>query len=561
MSSATATASSADERDDAPALAEPQSPAAPQADTTPAGLPRSMAGRHNPWLIAIIVSIATFMETLDTAIANVALRYIAGDLAVSLDESTWVLTSYLVSNAVVLPISGWLANIFGRKRFYMACVALFTLSSLACGFAPNLATLIVCRVLQGIGGGGLAPSEQSILADSFKPSQRGAAFALYGIAVVFAPAVGPVLGGYICDHYTWHWIFLINVPVGICSLVLVHLMLTEPPTETAERKARAKRGIKVDYIGFGLIALGLGCLQVALDRGERNDWFQSDFIIGFTVVSVVALILLVPWELSRSQPIVNLRLYGNSGFVSGSILMFVLGFILFGTTQLLPQMVQELFGYTATDAGMVIAPGGFAVMLMMPVVGWLVGHWQARYIVAIGLLIEFFALWRLSTYSLNVSYAELVWVRVFQAAGIAFLFIPITNAAYTGIAANQTNDASALVNLMRNLGGAFGISLSSAAILERSQFHNAHLTENASPTNPFYQQALDQIATTLSHRGISPVAAQDAAVQQIGTIITNQSQILSYLEVFRGMAWFALLALPLVFLLKKPKPGEVHQGE
>ena len=525
-----------------------------------AELPRSVAGGRNPWLIAIVVSIATFMEVLDTSIANVALRYIGGDLAVSLDESTWVLTSYLVSNAIVLPISGWLANVFGRKRFYMACVALFTLSSLACGFAPNLATLVFFRILQGIGGGGLAPSEQSMLADTFKPSQRGAAFAIYGIAVVFAPAIGPVLGGYICDHYSWHWIFLINVPVGLTSLLLVHLLIVEPPAEKKDRKARVRRGINIDFIGFGLVAVGLGAMQVVLDRGERNDWFESSFIVVFTAMSVVALAILIPWELTRKQPIVNLRLYRSLGFVSSNVLMFALGFILLGTTQLLPQMVQELYGYTATDAGLVITPGGFAVMLLMPVVGFAVNKVQARYLVAFGMTIEFFALYHLSTFSLNVSYEQLAIARIFQAAGIAFLFIPITNAAYNGIPPEHSNDASAMVNLMRNLGGSFGISLAQAAILERGQFHRSRLVENASPTNPFYHDAVSRISTALTNGGLASAQATQAAIERIGSIIERQASILSYLEVFRVLAYIALGSVPLVFLLKKAKPGEVHQG-
>ena len=561
MSTATATISEDDRepRDGRDAAARSR-PRGGKSQSTPEGLPRSMAGGHSPWLIAVVVSIATFMEVLDTSIANVALRYIAGDLAVSGDEATWVLTSYLVSNAVVLPISGWLANVFGRKRFYMACVTLFTLSSLACGFAPNLATLVICRILQGIGGGGLAPSEQSILADTFKPSQRGAAFAVYGIAVIFAPAVGPTVGGYICDHYSWHWIFLINVPVGIASLVLVHLLLVEPAAETKDRKARVRRGIDVDFIGFGLIAVGLGCLQVVLDRGERNDWFGSQFIVLFTVLSIVALVALVPWELSRKQPIVNLRLYASGAFVSANVLMFSLGFVLFGSTQLLPQMTQELFGYTATLAGLVLTPGGFAVMVMMPLIGFLSGRLQARYLVATGFIIEFFALWHLSKFSLDVSYPQLAIARIFQASGIAFLFIPITNAAYVGIPPGQTNEVSALVNLMRNLGASFGISVGQAAILQRAQFHQARLVENTIPTDPQYQQTLARIAGGLARRGIAPAQAHDAAVRQIGEIIGRQSQILSYLEVYRGMAWLALLAVPLVFLLKKSKPGEQSAG-
>ena len=519
-------------------------------------LPRSMAGDNNIWLVAIVVSIATFMEVLDTSIANVSLRYIAGDLAVSIDESTWVLTSYLVSNAIVLPISGWLASVFGRKRFYMACVAIFTLSSLACGFAPSLPWLVVFRILQGIGGGGLAPSEQSILADTFTPKQRGVAFAIYGIAVVFAPAVGPTLGGWITDNYSWHWIFLINVPVGILSLCLSHVMLVEPKAETQERRRRIRKGLNIDYVGFGLVAVGLGCLQVVLDRGERNDWFESSFIVWFSIISGVSIVALIVWELVHPHPIVNLKLFGQRTFASSSVLMFALGFILFGTTQLLPQMTQDLFGYNATLAGLVITPGGFVVMCMMPFVGFLVGHWQPRYLVAIGMLIEGLAMWHLSTLELGASYHTLAMARIYQAAGLAFLFVPITNASYVGLKPNQTNEASALINLMRNLGGSFGISIAQALILQRAQFHQSRLVENITPTDPQYHQTLNRIAEGLVHRGAPPAAAIRAAVQQIGEIVMRQAQILSYLEVFRLMAYFAFAALPLVFLLKRAKPGQ-----
>jgi DHA2 family multidrug resistance protein len=320
---------------------------------TPPGLPLSMAGGRNPWIIAFVVSLATFMEVLDTSIANVALTHIAGNLSASLDESTWVLTSYLVSNAVVLPISGWLATVLGRKRFYMGCVALFTLSSLLCGLAPSLTWLIVCRVLQGAGGGSLQPSEQSILADTFAPDKLGMVFALYGVAVVVAPAVGPTLGGWITDNYSWHWVFLMNVPVGLVSLGLTSTLLVTPPAEAHRRGAIRRRGLRIDYIGFSLVALGLGCLQIVLDKGQREDWFASTFIVVFTVLSGVALLALIVWELTHADPIVDLPLLKNRNFLAANLVMFALGFILFGTTQLLPQLVQSLLGYTATIAGLV----------------------------------------------------------------------------------------------------------------------------------------------------------------------------------------------------------------
>ncbi|HZZ41495.1 MAG TPA: DHA2 family efflux MFS transporter permease subunit [Tepidisphaeraceae bacterium] len=520
------------------------------------GMSRSLAGGHNPWLIAIVVSIATFMEVLDTAIANVSLRHIAGDLSAGIDESTWVLTSYLVANAIVLPISGWLGNVMGRKRFYMLCVGLFSVSSLMCGLAPSLGWLIFFRVLQGMGGGGLAPSEQSILADSFRPEQRGMAFALYGVAVVFAPAIGPTLGGWITDNYSWHWIFLINVPVGIVSLLLTYFLLVEPETEKKDRAERKKKGFRVDVVGFGLVAVGLGCMQVVLDKGQRDDWFGSNFIIVFTVVSVAALIALVVWELSRPDPIVDLRLYGIRSFASANVLMFALGFILFGTTQLLPQMVQSLFGYTAAQAGEVITPGGFAVILMMPAVGFMVNKVQPRYLIGTGMLIEFFAMWHMSHLSMEAAYSDLMWARIYQAAGIAFLFVPITTASYAGVPGNKSNEASALINLMRNLGGSFGISLGQTWLARRQQFHQTRLVSHLTPTNPTYQQWLAHTEQAVRQGGTSAANAMKTAAAQLGKIVGQQAEMLSYIDVFRLLAWCALGALPLVLLLKKVEPGK-----
>jgi DHA2 family multidrug resistance protein len=495
---------------------------------------------------------------LDTSIANVSLRHIAGGLAAGPDESTWVLTSYLVSNAVVLPISGWLASVIGRKPFYMGCVALFTVSSLLCGMAWSLGWLIFFRILQGIGGGGLAPSEQSILADTFPPDKRGLAFALYGVAVVVAPTVGPTLGGWITDNYTWHWIFLINVPVGIMSLILTGLVLSEPPAEARRRRKMWRGGLRVDYVGFGLVALGLGCLQVVLDKGQREDWFESNFINGFAAVSVAALVVLVVWELTRADPIVDLRLFKNTGFAAANVGMLAVGFILFGTTQLLPQLVQDLFGYTATLAGLVITPGGVAVMILMPVVGLLLRRVQPRVLIGIGLLIEAAALEYMSGIDTNVSYSHLMWTRVFQASGIAFLFVPITTVAYVGMPAGKSNEASAMINLMRNLGGSFGISLTQTMLARRQQFHQLRLVEHLTPYDDAYRQALPRLAEVLTGSPTigpdpRPYAALNAAVQQ-------QAAMMSYIDIFHVLAWVALLLLPIVFLLPKMKPGEAPAG-
>lgn len=518
----------------------------------------SLAGDRNPWLVAVVVSIATFMEVLDTSIANVALRHIAGSLGAGPDESTWVLTSYLVSNAVVLPISGWLANVIGRKRFYMGCVALFTVSSLLCGMAPSLGWLIFFRVLQGIGGGGLAPSEQSILADTFAPEKRGMAFALYGVAVVVAPAVGPTLGGWITDNYSWHWIFLINVPVGIASLALTHFILKEPPAETARREELRRAGLEIDYVGFGLIAVGLGCLQVVLDKGQREDWFQSEFIILFSIASVVALVALVPWELTRKSPIVDLRLFGDRGFGAASAVMFAVGFVLFSTTQLLPQLVQGLMGYDATAAGLVLTPGGFAVMVLMPFVGFLLGKVQPRTLIALGLVIEAASTYHMTGMSLQMSYAHVAWARVFQAAGVAFLFVPVTSVAYVGVPPGKSAEASALINLMRNLGGSFGISLATTLLARRSQHHQSRLAEHLTPYDEPFRRALQNLSGVLDPA--TDPEAQRRACATVYQELQRQAAMLAYLDIFHVLALTAVALLPVVLLLKKVAPGAAPAG-
>ena len=353
-----------------------------------AALPRSAAGNRNPWLVAVVISIATFMQVLDTSIANVALRNIAGGLAAGPDESTWVITSYLVASAVILPISGWLSNVIGRKRFYMLCVMLFTVSSLLCGFATNLPMLIIFRVLQGIGGGGMAPSEQSMLADTFPPNRRSQAFALYGIAVIVAPTVGPTLGGWITDNFSWHWIFFINVPVGLASLALVQVMVTEPAILERERRERLAKGVRVDWVGFLLMALFLGCLEIVLDKGQREDWFHSGFIIGFAAVSLLSLLAVVPWELTRKDPIVDLRLFGIRQFALSCVVMMMVGAILFGSTELLPQLMQSSFQYTATLSGFALMPGGLVMLVLMPISGQVTNLIQPKYLIAGGMAVD-----------------------------------------------------------------------------------------------------------------------------------------------------------------------------
>lgn len=517
---------------------------------------RSAAGTHNPWLIVCIISIATFMEVLDTSIANVSLQHIAGSLSVSNDEATWVLTSYLVANAIIIPISGWLSNVIGRKRYYMISVALFASASLLCGLATNINVLIIARILQGIGGGGLAPSEQSMLADTFAPAQRGKAFAAYAFVIIVAPVLGPTIGGWVTDNYSWHWIFLINVPVGMLSLFLVGSFVDEPPTLVAERKALLEKGLKVDWIGFLLIVAGLGSLELTLDRGERDDWFASGFITASAVVAVVSLIALVIFETRRKDPIINLRLLGQRNFAAVVSVMFLTGVILFGTTQLIPQMLQQVHGYTATDAGMAMTFGGIGTLIAVPIVGQLVGKVDVRFLLGGALLVTSAALWHLTSLNTHIAFSDAAWARAFQAIALPFLFVPITAAAYAGLKPQETGDASALLNVFRNLGGTFGISLSQALLSVRTQEHQSNLVNHLNPLAPNYPSGLAAIQHALQNAGIAASQAGQLALGQLYRMVGKQAAMLGYLDVFRTLMLVTLFLTPVVLLLKSGKGSE-----
>jgi MFS transporter, DHA2 family, multidrug resistance protein len=516
---------------------------------------RSAAGSHNPWLIAGIVSIATFMEVLDTSIANVALRHIAGGLAAGQDESTWVITSYLVANAVVLPISGWLSNVVGRKRFYMICVALFSVASLLCGLSSNLEMLIFCRVLQGLGGGGLAPSEQSILADSFPPEKRAQAFGVYSIAVIVAPTFGPTIGGWITDNYSWHWIFLINVPMGLASLVLVQLFLVEPEVLKRERRKLLAGGLKIDWIGLALVALWLGCLEVMLDKGQREDWFDSTFIIVFAAISLVSLVLLVPWELSRKDPIVDIRLVLTRQFGTTCLVMLAVGAILYSSTQILPQLLQEQYGYTATWAGLALMPGGLVMFLLMPVSSWLTNRVLPRYLIMAGMAVVALAMWHFTTLSPEADFATFAWSRVFQMIGLPFLFLPITTASYSGLPPDKTGQAAALINVARNLGGSIGVSLSTTLLAQNAQVHQTYLAGHASPSALTYQLGLDQATAHFLARGATEATARQQAFDWIGQTVQAQASLLSYIDVFWTLGVVAIVMVPVALLLRGQAAG------
>jgi len=505
----------------------------------------------NPWIIALTVTLATFMEVLDTSIANVALPHIAGSLSAGQDESTWILTSYLVSNAIVLPLSGWLSSIVGRKHFYMGCVAVFTISSFLCGLAPNLGMLIFFRVLQGAGGGGLQPSEQAILADTFPPAKRGMAFAVYGIAVVMAPAIGPTLGGWITDNFTWRWIFFINIPVGIISLLLTSRLIQDPPYF----KRRQLSETRIDYTGLGFVALGLGTLQVILDKGQRDDWFESPFILWLTVISAAALIFVIFWEWHHKDPIIDLHLFRNRSFATSNFLMFMLGFALLGSTLLLPLFMQTMLGYTAARSGLALMPGGFTIMVAMPIVGFLLSRYSPRYLMLFGLSMLSFSLFHMTSFDLSVDFRTVMMARVYQALGLAFLFVPINTAAYSGLPRDKNNAASGLMNLARNIGGSVGISFVTTGLARRAQVHQGQLVESLNPVNLRFQSALRGMTGIFSGAGPGSggSSAQQHAYAMLQGNVIRQATMLAYIDNFWVLGIVIACLIPCVFLIKKAK--------
>jgi MFS transporter, DHA2 family, multidrug resistance protein len=507
----------------------------------------------NPWLIAIVVALASFMEVLDTTIANVALPYIAGGMGVSEDEASWVVTTYLVSNAIILTASSFLARMLGRKPFFLICLGLFTLSSVLCGFAPNLNALLLFRILQGLGGGGMVPVAQSILADAFPPAKRGQAFAVFGVAVVVAPVVGPTLGGWLSDNLSWQWCFLINGPVGVCALALISLILHEPAT--ARANVAPEQGNGFDLIGFILVATFLGALEIVLDRGLEDDWFASPFIVTFAVISGLAFVLMIPWEMTRRSPMIDLRMVASRQFGACFLVMLATGAILLATTQFLPQLVQQDFGYTATWAGLVLSPGGVVTMAMMFVVGRLAASVQPKYLIIAGAILI-----ALSMYSMTNVYGDLgFWFmarsRMLLGVGLPLIFVPIMAASYDGIPPSKTDQASALINAARNTGGSIGVSLVSNVLTHREQFHQNRLVEQVIPSSTQYQDNLQRITNFFTAHGSSLAQAHDQAIQWIGQQVQAQASYLGYMDAFWVLMLISLSAVPLALTLRKVKLG------
>ena len=515
--------------------------------------------RHNPWAIALTVTLATFMEVLDTSIANVALPHIAGSLGASQDEATWVLTSYLVSSAIVLPISGWLSDRIGRKRFYMTCVALFTVCSMLCGLAPSLPILILARILQGFGGGGLAPSEQAILADTFSVEKRGQAFALYGMAVVVAPAIGPTLGGWITDNFNWHWIFFINLPIGLFSLWLSNRMVEDPPKVKDRHNLRKP----IDFTGLALVALGVGCLEFFFDKGQEKDWFGDAMIRTDFLIAIVLLVAFVFWEWNHPDPIVDLKLLKNRNFGTAVFLQLILGMVLFGSTVLIPQYLQVLLGYTAERAGMVLSPGGFILVVMMALAGRLVGKFDPRLMVCFGYAAVAAGLYNLTRLSLDSSFGTITLWRMLQVAALPFVFIPISTLNYVGVPRSKSNQISSLSNFARNLGGSMGTALLTTFLARTAQTHQQQLAANVTAGSLRYTAYLASIAQMLRTQGMSAAQATQSAVGYAYQQMLRQASMLAYQNAFFVLAATILCLTPLPFLMRlpskaaKPAPEEL----
>lgn len=507
----------------------------------------------NKWIVTITVMLPTIMEIVDTSVANVALPHMQGSLNAGTDEITWVLTSYLVSNAVVLPMTGWLSRLFGRKRFLITCITLFTIASLLCGAAPNLATLIFFRILQGAAGGALIPSSQAILLETFPPHERGMANAIFGVGAMFGPIIGPALGGWITDNLNWRWIFYINIPLGIIAVIMAVYFIFDPPYL---RRAR----VAIDWWGLGLLTVGLGALQIVLDKGQQEDWFNSSFILASTAISVLSLLALIYVELKHEHPIINLRLFKDISFSAGNFVMFMLGFGLYSSIVLIPLFLQTLMGYDATLAGMVLAPGGLATLVTMPFVGVALSKYDGRKVILAGLIISAWSMFLMRGFTLEASYWDFVWPRVILGVGLAMLFVPLSTLTLGSIPKEEMGNAAGLYNLLRNVGGSVGIAVAATMLSRQTQFFQNTLVDSVTPYSPVAQQKLELLKQGFMLRGLDAATAHKASLAAINGIVQRQAGMLAYNHIFWIVGLTFLGVIPFLLLLRKQKIGAETGG-
>ncbi len=508
----------------------------------------------NKWLVAITVMLPTLIEIVDTSVVNVALDHIRGSLSSGIDESTWTITSYLVSNAIIIPMTGWLSRVFGRKRYLIFSITLFTISSFLCGSAWSLKSLVFFRILQGIGGGALQPISQSILLETFPPRQHGMAMAIFGVGIMFGPIIGPLLGGWITDNWSWHWIFYINVPIGIISILLVMFFIVDPPY-------MKRMKMKIDYWGLAFLAIGLGCLQIVLDKGEREDWFQSGFIVTLSIISVISLILFIIVEMFAEHPIVNLKAFKSISFSTGNIVMFFGFFNLFASIVLLPIYLQTLMGYTATLAGLVLGPGGIATMVTLVIAGRLINKVNPKGILAFGIIVCAYATYLMSQFNLYADFYTVSWPRIVLGVGMGFFFIPLTTLTMSGIKKEEMGNATAIYNLLRNLGGSFGVAFVTTTLSRRAQFHQFRLVEHLTPFDTAYQMASNQTKQILEYRGVGSSISEYGGLNAIYEQFIRQASMMSFNDAFYLTSIIMICILPLVLLMKRGKvsaPSEMH---
>lgn len=515
--------------------------------------PQQWVPSFNPWLIAVSVMLATVMEVLDTSVANVALPHIAGNLSATPEEATWVLTSYLISNAIILPATSWIGKYIGRKRFLIICIIIFTVASALCGAAPNLTILIIARVLQGMGGGALQPIAQSVLLESFPPAKRGAAMAVYGMGIVVAPIIGPTLGGWITDNYSWRWIFYINLPIGLIAAFMANTFVEDPPYLKNQKPGR------IDYIGFGLMALALGALELTLDLGQQRDWFESSLIVFTAVFSGTCIIAFVIWELYTPEPIVNLRVFLNRNFAVGCAMIASVGVVLYGSTALLPLFLQTLLGYPAIESGFAVSPRGVGAVVSMMIVGRLIGWVDTRYLITFGFTVLTFSTYLFTLINLDIAQSNIIIPMLISGVAMGFVFVPLTTMTMATLPQDQIGNASGIYNLMRNTGGSIGIAVMTTMLARNAQVHQAALTTHTTPYDPAFQQLFEQIKASLLTQMDAASATQQAYAQIYGLVV-RQASALAYIDDFKILTFLCLICIPAGFLFKKVRNAKAIEG-